>query len=163
MLDKIVAPQRAAPPASEGGRDDHPLVIDFAEWVEEHVDAEEVERSLSRCLHCVSWWCKEMSISAVEFAAYAEMDVWRRIFLTGVQACVPLDEDSSLTYATQCCGVPPLPYICAAKATADAVDNMLAVVNLELGGSGQSARAAAPKRCSSWNSGHAASARSRPG
>ena len=65
-------------------------------WVEEHADAENIEASMSRCLSNVASWTKEMAQYAVKhFTGEAELKVWEAIFYVGMEACLPLDSESS--------------------------------------------------------------------
>ena len=61
-----------------------------------------------------------------------ELLVWEGIFYTGLEACVPLDEENTLDDLTKSCNVPKVPFIFDSRLTNEATDAKLAMINAQV-------------------------------
>ena len=137
------------------GKEEHPQLAKLVEWVEENADAEEVEKGLGRCLAAASAWVKEMVIGLQHFDTAEEIAIWETVLYTGLEACIPIDGESELMKLQNYNDVPPVPLLFTSQMSVAAMEEQLALVNVEVEGvepssTGQS-KAATPKKANTYD------------
>ena len=73
-----------------------------------------MENNLLRISNVISLWCKEVSSHRFVFVTPEELQVWEKFFYAGLEACVPLDQESTLHDSAQH-SCPPLPNLFGGK------------------------------------------------
>ena len=102
-------------------------------WFEEHVDAEEVENNLLRISNVISLWCKEVSSHRFVFVTPEELQVWEKFFYAGLEACVPLDQESTLKDSAQY-SCPPLPNLFVGKMFLEQIEQKMGLLGTVIDG-----------------------------
>ncbi|CAK0884001.1 unnamed protein product [Prorocentrum cordatum] len=124
----------AAPSASDPLEVNAFQVHKFASWVEENTDAEEIEKTMGRCLSSVAVWSKEMSNLLGYFASEDEGMVWEYSFYVGLEACLPVDDEAPLNQDCYFNGVPKFPLLFTSKMTVDTMEKMMGMLGAKVKG-----------------------------
>ena len=129
--------------ASGGAPEDSQHLDKFVSWFEEHVDAEEVENNLLRITNVVSLWCKEVSSHRYIFGTPEEMQVWEKFFYAGLEACVPIDQESTLKDSAQY-SCPPLPNLFGGKMYLEHIEQKMGLLGTIIDGVESSVKSPPP-------------------